>query len=158
MNGRLARAIAFVRERYLTIDARTLGLFRICFGLHLIANIYDRTRGPDAIAFYTNLGVLPNHFALFSPLGDHLWSLLFPFSTPAEVQVAFILILLVFAAYTFGYHTKLSQILVVLCVLSLDNRNLALQNGGIVVTNVVAVWTAFLPLGARFSTILARSL
>jgi len=151
MTGRLARAVDVVRERYFTIDARTLGLFRICFGLHLIANVYDRTRGPDGIAFYTNLGVLPNHYALFAPMGNRIWSLLFPFSTPAEVQVAFLLILLVYAAYTLGYHTKLSQILVVVCLLSLDNRNLALQNGGIIVTNLVAVWTAFLPLGARFS-------
>src|SRR5689334_3381465 len=149
MRGRLGKAVAFVREWYFTVDARTLGLFRICFGLHLIANVYDRTKGSDAIAFYTNLGVMPNHFALYAPMGEHLWSLLFAFSTPVEVQVAFICILLVYAAYTAGYATKLMQILVVVCLLSLDNRNLALQNGGIIVTNVVAVWTAFLPLGAR---------
>jgi hypothetical protein len=151
MTRRLARAAGFFRERYFTVDTRTLGLFRICFGLHLIANLYDRTKGSDAIAFYTNLGVLPNHYALFAPMGERIWSLLFPFSTTAEVQVAFVCILLVYAAYTLGYRTKLMQILVVVCLLSLDNRNLALQNGGIVVTNVVAVWTAFLPLGARFS-------
>ena len=151
MNAHLARAAQFVRERYFAVDARTLGLFRICFGLHLIANVYDRTKGLDAIAFYTNLGVMPNHYALFAPMGDHIWSLLFAFSTPAEVQVAFVCILAVYAAYVLGWHTKLAQILAVVCLLSLDNRNLALQNGGIVVTNVVAVWTAFLPLGARFS-------
>ncbi|HEX9296265.1 MAG TPA: HTTM domain-containing protein [Polyangiaceae bacterium] len=151
MKRRLQKAAAFLRERYFTIDARTLGLFRIGFGLLLIANVYDRTKGPDAVAFYTNDGVLPNHYALFAPMGERLWSLLFPFSTAGEVQVAFALILLAYAAYTLGYRTKLSQILVVVCLLSLDNRNLTLQNGGIVVTNVVAVWTAFLPLGARFS-------
>jgi hypothetical protein len=151
MTGRLAKAAAFLRDGYFAVDARTLGLFRICFGLHLIANVYDRTKGSDAIAFYTNLGVMPNHYALFAPIGERIWSLLFAFSTPAEVQVAFFFILLVYLAYTLGYHTKLAQLLVVVCLLSLDNRNLALQNGGIVVTNVVAVWTAFLPLGTRFS-------
>jgi hypothetical protein len=151
MMGRLGKAADFLRERYFAVDARTLGLFRICFGLHLIANVYDRTKGPDAIAFYTNLGVLPNHYALFAPMGERIWSLLFAFSTPPEVQVAFFCILVVYAAYTLGYHTKLAQILVVVCLLSLDNRNLALQNGGIIVTNTVAVWSAFLPLGKRFS-------
>jgi hypothetical protein len=151
MNARLERAREFLVSRYLTVDARTLGLFRICFGLHLICNLYDRTQGPDGIAFYTNEGVMPNHYALFAPAGDKLWSLMFAFSTPAEVQVAFCLIFCVYALYVFGYKTKLAQILAIVCLLSLDNRNLHLQNGGIVVTNVVAIWTAFLPLGARFS-------
>jgi hypothetical protein len=151
MNARWRRALDFLVERYFTVDARTLGLFRICFGLHLIANLYDRTQGPDGIAFYTNEGVMPNHYALFAPAGDKIWSLLFPFSTPAEVQVAFVLIFTVYAFYILGYKTKVTQILTIICLLSLDNRNLHLQNGGIVVTNIVAIWTAFLPVGARFS-------
>jgi len=147
----MKRLWQFLRERYLTVDARTLGLFRVLFGVHLIANLYDRTRGVDGLAFYTNLGVMPNHFALFAPLGDHIWSLLFPFSAPGEVQIAFALILAVYVAYAVGYRTKLAQVLVVACQVSLANRNLILQNGGIVVTTVVAVWTSMLPLGARFS-------
>jgi hypothetical protein len=147
----IASAAASLRDRYLAVDARSLALFRIFFGLHLICNLYDRTQGPDGIAFYTNDGMLPNHYALFNPLGDKIWSLLFPFSTPAEVQVAFLCFFGVYLFYVFGYHTKLAQVLAVVCLLSLDNRNLILQNGGIVVTNLVAVWTAFLPLGARFS-------
>ena len=94
---------------------------------------------------------MPNHYALFAPAGDKLWSLLLPFSTPAEVQVAFFLVFVVYFFYVIGYRTKLFQILLVICFLSLDNRNLHLQNGGIVVTNVVSIWTAFLPVGARFS-------
>jgi hypothetical protein len=151
MNARWRRFVDFVVMRYFTVDSRTLGFFRICFGLHLICNLYDRTQGPDGIAFYTNEGVMPNHYALFAPAGDKIWSFLFPFSTPAEVQVAFLLIFAVYVLYVLGYHTKLAQILVIVCLLSLDNRNLHLQNGGIVVTNIVAIWTAFLPVGARFS-------
>ena len=151
MKSKWQNAIDFIVARYFTVDARSLGWFRICFGLHLVANLYDRTQGPDGVAFYTNDGVMPNHYALFAPLGDKLWSLLFPFSTPAEVQVAFVLIFAVYFLYLIGWHTKVAQILVVVCLLSLDNRNLSLQNGGIVVTNIVAIWTAFLPVGARFS-------
>ncbi|HKQ71695.1 MAG TPA: hypothetical protein VJT73_20270 [Polyangiaceae bacterium] len=151
MTSRLSRALSFLRHTYLAVDARTLALFRVCFGLHLIANVYDRTKGLDGVAFYTNDGVLPNHFALYAPLGEKIWSLLFPFSSPGETRVAFFFILVVYAAYVVGYRTKLAQVLVVVCLLSLTNRNLMLQNGGIVVTNVVATWTLFLPLGARFS-------
>jgi hypothetical protein len=151
MNAQFRSWREFAVARYFTVDARTLGFFRVVFGLHLIANIYDRTQGPDGLAFYTNEGVMPNHYALFAPAGDKIWSLLFPFSTPAEVQVAFCCILAVYVLYVIGYKTKLAQLLVIVCLLSLDNRNLHLQNGGIVVTNIVAIWTAFLPLGSRFS-------
>src|SRR6476661_1243254 len=147
----MKRWLDLLRDRYLTVDARSLGFFRLCFGLHLLANLYDRTKGVDALAFYTNEGVLPNHFALFAPLGERSWSLLSPFSTASEVGVAFTLIGLVYVAYIVGWRTKLAQILVVVCLLSLTNRNLVLQNGGIVVTNLVAIWTMFLPLGKRFS-------
>jgi hypothetical protein len=140
----------FVRDCS-AVDARTLGLFRIWFGLLLLTNLYDRTKGVDAIAFYTNEGVLPNHFALFAPMAERQWSFLFPFSTPDQVQVALALIAAVYVMYLVGWHTKIAQVLVVVCLLSLTNRNLILQNGGIVVTNVVAIWTAFLPVGARFS-------
>jgi hypothetical protein len=147
----MKRWMELLRDRYFAVDARTLGFFRICFGLHLLANLYDRTKGLDALAFYTNDGVLPNHFAIFAPASDRQWSFLYPFSTPGEVQVAMALIALVYAAYVVGFHTKVAQVLVVVCLLSLTNRNIVLQNGGIVVTNVVAIWSMFLPLGSRFS-------
>jgi hypothetical protein len=147
----MKRWLHLVRDCYLAVDARTLGLFRIWFGLHLLANLYDRTKGVDAIAFYTNEGVLPNHFALFAPMGERQWSFLYPFTTPSQVQVALAMIVVVYVMYLVGWHTKVAQVLVVVCLLSLTNRNLILQNGGIVVTNVVAIWTAFLPVGARFS-------
>ncbi|HEY3595270.1 MAG TPA: hypothetical protein VGL13_15395, partial [Polyangiaceae bacterium] len=159
MKRALFAVATFLRDRYLAVDARSLALFRVVFGLHLIVNLYDRTQGPDGVAFYTNEGMYPNHYALFNPLGDKNWSLLFPCSSPGEVQVALACMFLVYLAYVVGFHTKVAQILAVVCFLSLDNRNLILQNGGIVVTNLVAIWSAFLPLGARFSVdALLRSL
>src|SRR5260221_13936936 len=120
----MKRWLDLLRDRYLAVDARTLGFFRICFGLHLLANLYDRTKGIDALAFYTNEGVLPNHYALFAPMAERQWSLLFPFSTAGQMQVAFTFIGLVYAAYVVGWCTKLAQVLVVVCLLSLTNRNL----------------------------------
>src|SRR5260370_30567430 len=67
----LPRAAHFVRERYFTVDARTLGFFRICFGLHLIAHLYDPTKGPDPPPVYTKPSVMPKHHALLPPHGDH---------------------------------------------------------------------------------------
>ena len=49
--------------------------------------------------------------------------------------------LAVYVAYVLGFRTKLAQLLAVVCLVSLDNRNLMLQNGGVVATNLLAVWT-----------------
>jgi len=141
----------FVRDRWLSIDLRTLGLFRIAFGLCLIANLLDHWAGGNLARFFSNEGVLTNHYALYAPIQQRVWSLLFAFSRPGEVAVAFSLILAVYVLYTIGWRTRLMQILTLVCFISLLNRNLLLQDGGSFTCSVLAVWTTFLPLGARFS-------
>lgn len=141
----------FLGYRWLSIDLRTLGLFRIAFGLSLMANLAEHAGGGRLEAFYSNDGVLTNHFALFAPVQPRVWSLLFAFSRPAEVAIAFTAISVVYLLYTVGWKTRLMQVLVVVCFISLVNRNLLLQDGGSFVTTILCLWTAFLPLGARFS-------
>ena len=58
LRRRLFGALRFVRG-YVAIDLRALGLFRIAFGLVLLADLADRMRGTDFTAFYTDDGVLP---------------------------------------------------------------------------------------------------
>lgn len=147
----LRRIGRFLAVKYATVDARTLGLFRIGYGLLCAGNLYDRLAGSDGIAFYTNDGVIPNHYAIFAPAAGRVWSLLFAVSTPGEVQVAMMVILGIFVLYTVGWKTRAMQILTLIAVLSLDNRILFLQIGGNVVMNVIAVWTLFLPIGDRLS-------
>jgi len=146
-----ARAWAFVCDRWLSIDLRTLGLFRIAFGACLIANLLDHATGGNLTTFFSNDGVLTNHFALFAPIQLRVWSLLFAFSQPGEVAVAFAVIFAVYLLYTVGWRTRLMQVLVLICFISIQNRNLLLQDGGSFTCSAIAVWTTFLPLGARFS-------
>ncbi|MEP6654552.1 MAG: HTTM domain-containing protein [Myxococcales bacterium] len=141
----------FLRVRWFSIDHRTLGLFRIGFGLCLLGNLYDHAAGGNLVTFFSNDGVLSNHLALFAPIQPRPWSLLFAFSGPGEVAVAFAAIAAVYLLYTLGWKTRLMQILVIVCFVSIVNRNLLLQDGGSFTCTVLAVWTAFLPLGARFS-------
>jgi hypothetical protein len=79
-----------VKERWGTLDTRTLGLFRVAFGLLLISNLLDRTGffGDDLVSFYSNDGLWPNHYALFLPPTPGYWTLLAGFSTPTEVRLA----------------------------------------------------------------------
>lgn len=144
---------SFVKERWGTLDTRTLGLFRVAFGLLLLGNLLDRTGffGDDLVSFYSNEGIWPNHYALFLPPTPGYWSLLSGFSTPNEVRVAMAVIVVIYVLYTLGWKTRLMQVLALLCVESVNFRFLLPQHGGTVVMNILAVWTVFLPLGDRFS-------
>ncbi|RYE91770.1 MAG: hypothetical protein EOO75_08180 [Myxococcales bacterium] len=138
---------ATLRE-FATADPRSLGLFRIIFGVFLLIDLYRRL--PDYIFFYTNEGMLPNHGAIFRPMSGHLFSIYHAFSTRGEVLVAFALTALAYLVYTVGFKTRLMQVAVLVLVTSLHSRNILLENGGDVVANILALWTCFLPLGRRF--------
>jgi hypothetical protein len=139
----------FLRERYLTVDVRWLGIFRIALGTLLVVELLRRWY--YAVPFYTNDGLLPNHYSLFSPMGGSVFSIYHAFSTYGEVSLAFFATLCVFVAFTLGYRTKLFHVLSALCITSLNARNLFVQNGGTVVVNILTLYSLFLPLGARFS-------
>ncbi len=145
----LSKLTAFLNERYRSVDPRWLGIFRICFGCLLISEL--SYRWSYARLLFSNDGVLPNHFSLFAPMGQDLFSIYHVFSTVEEVHVAFALTLVVFVCFTVGYKTRLFHILSAILITSLHSRNLFTENGGSVVTHSLATWTAFLPLGQCFS-------
>jgi predicted DCC family thiol-disulfide oxidoreductase YuxK len=147
--GRLRPALAWFEERYCQADLRWLAIFRVVFGLLLTADLLRRW--AVATDFYTNDGVLPNHFSLFRPLGRDVFSIYHAFSTLPEVNFAFALTLLVYLTFTVGYRTRLFHLLSLLCLTSLNARNLLVENGGTVVMNLLCFWTVFLPLGRRLS-------
>ena len=145
----MRRVLAWLRERYLKVDPRWLGVFRIALGTLLTVDV--ARRWYYARAFYTNEGLLPNHFALFRPMGRNVFSIFFPFSTYAEVSVLFALSLVATLLFTIGYRTKLFHVLSAIVITSLNARNIFVENGGTVVVNLLTVWTLFLPLGRRLS-------
>jgi Vitamin K-dependent gamma-carboxylase len=139
----------FLRDTYATADPRSLGLFRIALGILLFADV--ARRWPDVEAHYANTGWLTNHYMLFRPMSDHLFSIYLAFSTPGEVKTLMALHLLVCVLLAIGWRTRLMHFLAVLLLVSINSRNIMLENGGWVVLTLLAVWTLFLPLGRRFS-------
>ena len=139
----------FIQARYFTADARFLGVFRIGFGALLTWDGLRRFEG--AREYYSNDGFLPNHFSLFRPMGDGVFSLLHAFSSLAEVRCVMAVMLAIFACYTLGFRTRLAQILAFVSITSLDARDLFVENGGDVLVNLMAAITILLPLGRRFS-------
>lgn len=138
-----------LRESYLTLDRRLLGVFRIYFGFLLLGDVLRRL--PDSTFFYSNDGVLSNHFSLFSPMIKPYFSLYTAFSTPNEVKLAFLLTALVYCFYIVGYRTRLAQVAAFVLFTSLNARNHFLENGGCIMVGLLCCWTMFLPLGDRFS-------
>lgn len=147
--GRLRTPGAWFEERYCRVDLRWLGIFRILLSLLLCVDLLRRW--AHATDFYTNQGLLPNHFSLFRPLGRDVFSIYHAFSTLPEVNVAFALTLVVFVVFGLGYRTRLFHVLSLLCITSLNARNLLVENGGTVVVNLICFWTLFFPLGRRLS-------
>jgi hypothetical protein len=50
-----------------------------------------------------------------------------------------------------GWHTRLFHVLSLVCLVSLHDRVIFLENGGDVALNLLCAWTLFLPMGRRFS-------
>jgi hypothetical protein len=134
---------------YGSADPRSLGLFRIALGAVLTVDVASKF--PEVAAHFSNAGWLPNHFALFRPMSDHLFSVYFAFGSPLEVKLLLSLHLLSCLLLLVGYRTKTMQLLVLLLTTSLNSRNILIENGGSVVLNILLVWSAFLPLGRRLS-------
>lgn len=149
LRQRLARARAWFRPRYMRLDPRTLGLFRIVIGALLCADCLRHWW--FARRYYSNAGLLTNHWHLYVPSSDYNFSLFHSFSSPAEVHVAFAISLFCYLLFTAGYKTRLFTVLACLWVTSMDNRLVMVENGGYVVVNLTVFWGMFLPLGRRFS-------
>lgn len=136
-------------ELWLSIDRRVLGAFRITYGLVLLHDLARRAAVLELM--YSNDGVLSNHYVMFRPQADYQLSLLDAFSTPNEVRLAFALIGLVYVLYTLGLFTRLTRVLALVCLTSLNARNLFMEDGGVSTTIALGVWTVLLPVGDALS-------
>ena len=119
---------AFLRDTYGTADPRSLGLFRIALACLLFVDV--ARRWADVDAHYANTGWLTNHFMLFRPMSDHLFSIYLACSTPGEVRTLMAFHLLVCVLLAVGWHTRIMHVLAALLLVSINSRNIMLENGG----------------------------
>jgi hypothetical protein len=136
-------------KEYLSIDRRVLGAFRIGYGLVLLYDLARRAQVLELV--YSNDGILSNHYVMFQPQAEYQLSLLDAFSTPNQVRLAFALIGLVYLLYTLGLFTRLTRVLALICLTSLNARNLFVEDGGVSTLVLLGIWTLFLPLGDYLS-------
>jgi hypothetical protein len=138
-----------LRAAYLAIDRRVLGVFRIALASVLLGDL--AYHAAQATLLYSNRGILPNHRVLFAPQSAVQFSIYLPFSTPAEIKVAFALTAISHLLLLVGFRTRIWQIVSFVCVTSLNSRNLFTEDGGCMTLNLIAAWTMMLPLGDRYS-------
>jgi hypothetical protein len=139
---------AILRDAWFSVDRRTLGFARLFYGFFLLTDLFRRT--PDWMHMFADTGVLPAPLQL-SRQGGHTWSIVNAFATAPELVALWIVIFVTYVCVFIGYRTRLAQVLAVFWVASLNGRVLLIENGGYVVFNLLAMWTAFLPMGDRFS-------
>ncbi|HTJ81641.1 MAG TPA: hypothetical protein VL400_07940 [Polyangiaceae bacterium] len=139
----------YLRESYLVFDRRTLGLTRICLGFYLFMDLFRRT--PDWEHMFGDRGVLPTWVILQRQQSGGNFSLLHGFTSAPELWALWAVILATYVMLLVGWRTKIWQITSLLFVTSMNGRVLLIENGGYVVQNLLLLWTAFLPLGDRFS-------
>ena len=142
------RMLAYLEQAY-SLDLRSLALFRIALGCVLLGDLI--LRSCDLTAFYTDFGVLPRAALLdrFSPaerFSIHLISGQFIFQAGLFLLAGFFALMLIF-----GVRTRLATVASWFMLVSVQNRNPAILQGGDVYLRVLAFIAMFLPLGALYS-------
>lgn len=132
-------------RRPFVLDLRALALLRMGLGAVLLLDL--GIRSTDLEAHYANLGVLP-----LAALHEHAWTP-YQFSLHAasglwQVQaLLFAIAALAALALALGYRTRLATVASWMLLVSLQNRNPMIGQGGDDLLRLLLFWGMFLPWG-----------
>jgi len=130
------------------IDLRTLALFRVCFGMILIADLV--TRAGALTAHYTDLGIWPRYDAA-AAFGEAGFSLHLLGGSSGFQAALFALAGVLAGLLVIGYRTRVVSVLCWLMLASLNHRNYWILQTSDTLMLSLLFWSLFLPMGARFS-------
>ena len=138
-----------VLRRPFVVDLRALALMRMALAAVVLVDL--AIRSTDLEAHYTNLGVLP-----LAALFDHLWTpYQFSLHTASGLwqgqAVLFIAAAVAAGALLAGYHTRLATVVSWGLLVSLQNRNPLIGQGGDDLLRLLLFWGIFLPWGRVWS-------
>jgi hypothetical protein len=138
-----------VLRRPFVLDLRALALLRMATAAVVLVDL--AIRSTDLEALYANMGVLP-----LGVMFDRLWTP-YQFSLHAasglwQAQAVLFLIAAGFAAaLLLGYHTRVATIASWALLVSLQNRNTLIGQGGDDLLRMLLFWGIFLPWGRVWS-------
>lgn len=136
-------------ETVFSIDPRSLGLFRIAFGLTLVLDLVEQSAILEEMT--TDLGSLPRelHAQIFSPV--ERWSIHMLDGSFAFQAFLCGLTFAALSAFILGYHTRWATLILWVLLVSLRNRHPLFDTASDGVRRMMLFWGFFLPLGCRFS-------
>ncbi|MCR5889086.1 hypothetical protein LRS06_15175 [Hymenobacter sp. J193] len=132
-----------------TLDLRALALLRIATGAVVLTDL--AIRSTDLEAHYTNLGVLPLHVLFQFCWNPYEFSLHTSSGLWAVQAMWFGLAALAAVAVVLGYKTRWATALSWLLLISLQNRNPLIVQGGDDLLRMLLFWGFFLPWGRVYS-------
>lgn len=131
------------------IPAASLSLYRIFFGLMLLSYAY--LISSDLLVWYGDKGVLPLADSKNTPGGAGLNLLHYLPNNDFTVQTFFGVFVFAALCVTFGFGTRIAQVVVYLCLVSLHHRNMMLLHSGDFFLRIVSFFMMFANSGAGFS-------
>jgi hypothetical protein len=126
-------------------ETSTLALFRIAFGL--VALAWTASQAPNLMAFYGPHGVLPHA----TSGGPGSWGVLNYWHGSAAVVALLVVTLVSALALTVGFCSRLAAILVLVGIISFEQRNLLVTNSGDGLVRNLAFFCALAPSGESLS-------
>jgi hypothetical protein len=87
-------------------------------------------RYPEVESHYSNAGWISNHFMLFRPMSEHLFSVYLAFSSPNEVHFLMQLHMLACVLFMVGWRTRLMHVVCAILLVSLNSRNIMVREQG----------------------------
>ena len=133
----------------LSLDLRSLALFRVTFGLVILCDLISCI--PEIGAFYTDQGIMPRD-ALVGKFSIPWMMSLHLMSGGWVVQLAlFLVTIAAVCGMILGYRTRLSTFVTWVMIWSLHNRNGMILHGGDDMVRVLLFWCMFAPLNGRWS-------
>ena len=136
-------------KKVFSLDYRSLALMRIGAGIIIILDLAERVR--SLTAHYTDAGVLPR--ANFLELYNNPWLIsVHNMSGTAVFELVLFIIAFLFAvSMLIGYRTTLATAISWFLLVSLQNRNPLVLQGGDGIFRCIMFFAMFLPWGKRWS-------
>jgi len=131
-----------------SIDLRAMAAFRVALGFLILADLY--IRATNLVDFYTDDGVMPREL-WGKATHTQYWSIHAASGEPWFQIILFLLAAIAAVALIAGYRTRLASFISWLLLASLINRNHFILQAGDHLLVILAFWSLFLPINARYS-------
>ena len=129
-------------------DPRLASVLRIGYGILLLINL--AMWAPDLRLWFSELGLLPLSAAR-EIVNEHAPTLLGWVSTDAWMWSCYGVLVVAAVLLTLGWHTRIQAIIVLIGLISFQNRNYAIVDGEDTVFRLFAFYLVLCPAGWAFS-------